>query len=200
MKIITAPNPVLRQRAKKVTVFDKKFFKFLDELANTLIKKENPRGVGLAAPQVNKSMRVFAVILGEKNRDSKKPIVEFFINPKITKYSDKKILGLADGSERFEGCLSVPIFYGPVPRYEWIEIEYQNLTTLDLRSSSSMPKIKNIKNRFSDFDARVIQHEYDHLEGILFTDHILKSNLPVYIDENDTFVEVKDKKAILGLL
>lgn len=197
MKIITAPHPTLRQIAKEVTVFDKKFFKFLEELADTLIKNEQPKGVGLAAPQVNKSIRVFAAILGEKNQDSEKPIIEFFINPKITKHSEKKILGMADGSERFEGCLSVPIFYGPVPRYEWIETEYQSLTTLDLKSQSQA-KIK--KERFVDFDARVIQHEYDHLEGIFFTDHILKNNLPAYIDENGQWVEIKNKKEILGLL
>lgn len=197
MKIITAPHPTLRQIAKEVTVFDKKFFKFLEELADTLIKKEQPKGVGLAAPQVNKSIRVFAAILGEKNQDSEKPVVEFFINPKITKHSEKKILGKADGSERFEGCLSVPIFYGPVPRYEWVEVEYQSLTTLDLKNPSQA-KIK--KNRFGDFDARVIQHEYDHLQGILFTDHILKNNLPAYIDEDGKWVEISNKKEILSLL
>ena len=197
MKIITAPHPTLREIAKEVTVFDKKFFKFLDELADTLIKKEQPKGVALAAPQVNKLVRVFAAILGEKNQDSSKPVIEFFINPKITKFSNKKILGAADGSERFEGCLSIPLLYGPVPRYEWLEIEYQSLTNLDLKNK---PEIKTKKAKFTDFDARVIQHEYDHLDGILFTDLILKNNLPVYIDEDGKWVEVKNKKEILSLL
>lgn len=197
MKIITAPHPSLREIAKEVTVFDKKFFKFLDELADTLIKKEQPKGVALAAPQVNKLVRVFAAILGEKNQDSSKPVIEFFINPKITKFSNKKILGAADGSERFEGCLSIPLLYGPVPRYEWLEIEYQSLTNLDLKNQ---PEIKTKKSKFTDFDARVIQHEYDHLDGILFTDLILKNNLPVYIDEDGKWVEVRNKKEILSLL
>ncbi len=197
MKIITAPHPTLRQIAKEVTVFDKKFFKFLEDLAQTLIKKEHPKGVGLAAPQVNKSVRVFAAILGEKNQDSKKPVVEFFINPKITKNSTNKILGAADGSERFEGCLSIPLLYGPVPRYEWVEIEYLSLNTLDLKKQTQ-PSLK--KALFKDFDARVIQHEYDHLNGILFTDLILKNKLPVYIDEDGQWVEIKNKKEILSLL
>lgn len=197
MKIITAPHPTLREIAKEVTVFDKKFFKFLDELADTLIKKEQPKGVALAAPQVNKPVRVFAAILGEKNQDSSKPVIEFFINPKITKFSNKKILGAADGSERFEGCLSIPLLYGPVPRYEWLEIEYQSLTNLDLKNK---PEIKTKKAKFTDFDARVIQHEYDHLDGILFTDLILKNNLPVYVDEDGKWVEVRNKKEILSLL
>ena len=197
MKIITAPHPTLRQKAKELTVFDKKFFKFLRDLGDTLIKKENPKGVGLAAPQVNKSVRVFAAVLGEKNQESDKPVIEFFINPKIVKHSEETLLGLADGSERFEGCLSIPLLYGPVPRYKWIEMEYQSLEYSDLKKQNP-PKTK--KAKFSDFDARVIQHEYDHLEGILFTDHILKNNLPVYIDEGDQWVEVKNKKEILNLL
>jgi peptide deformylase len=60
--------------------------------------------------------------------------------------------------------------------------------------------VKNKKIRFNDFDARVIQHEYDHLQGILFTDHILENNLPIYIEEDDQWVEVKNKREILSLL
>ena len=198
MKIITAPHQTLRQKAKEITVFDKKFFVFLHQLADTLIKKEQPSGVGLAAPQVNKSIRVFAAILGTTNQASQKPIIEFFINPVITKRSDKKILGLANGEDRFEGCLSVPLLYGPVPRYEWIEVEYQSITDQDVLNK--ITELKHKKVRFQDFDARVIQHEYDHLEGVLFTDHILKNNLSVYIEKNEKWVEVENKTEILSLL
>lgn len=198
MKIITAPHQTLRQKAKEITVFDKKFFSFLHQLADTLIKKEQPSGVGLAAPQVNKSIRVFAAILGNANQASQKPIIEFFINPVITKRSDKKILGLANGEDRFEGCLSVPLLYGPVPRYEWIEVEYQSITDQDVLNK--ITELKHKKVRFQDFDARVIQHEYDHLEGVLFTDHILKNNLSVYIEKNEKWVEVENKTEILSLL
>lgn len=198
MKIITAPHPTLRQKAQEVTVFDKKFFIFLRQLANTLSKKEQPSGVGLAAPQVNKSVRVFAIILGDKNQASEKPIIEFFINPEITKLSAKKIMGLAGGEERFEGCLSIPLFYGPVPRHEWVEVQYQSITYQDLLKNKTAIETK--KARFQDFDAKVIQHEYDHLEGILFTDHILQNNLPAYIEEDGKWVEIENKKAILSLL
>ncbi len=198
MKIITAPHPTLRQVAASVAVFDKKFFAFLRELTDTLIKKEKPRGVGLAAPQVNKSWRVFVAVLGETNQDSDQPVVEFFINPKITKHSQNKIMGLADGSERFEGCLSIPKLYGPVPRYEWVEMEYQSLKPSELTKKA--PQIITKFARFTDFDARVLQHELDHLDGILFTDYSLRENLPVYIDGGKEWVEVKNKKEILGLL
>ena len=75
MEIITVPNPVLRQKAKEVSQFDKKFFQFLRELATTLHQQHEPEGVGLAAPQVNKSWQVFvAVIAAHGNKDV------FFIN------------------------------------------------------------------------------------------------------------------------
>lgn len=199
MKIITAPHPTLRQVAKEVTVFDKKFFSFLSELANTLIKKEQPRGVGLAAPQVNKSWRVFVAILGETNQDSNKPVVEYFINPKLVKTSKHKILGLADGSDRFEGCLSIPKLYGPVPRFEWVEMQYQSLSKAN-ELSKPAPSIVTKFARFSDFDARIIQHELDHLNGILFTDYSLSENLPIYTDGGDSWLEVENKKEILNLL
>lgn len=198
MKIITAPHPTLRQIAAPVTTFDKKFFAFLRELAGTLVKKEKPRGVGLAAPQVNKSWQVFVAILGETNQDSDRPVVEFFINPKLTKASSKKILGLANGDERFEGCLSIPKLYGPVPRHEWIELEYQSFKPSELEKPS--PQLVTKFARFTDFDARVIQHELDHLNGILFTDYSLHEDLPVYLDGGKEWIEVENKAEILRLL
>jgi len=198
MKIITAPHPTLRQKAKTISIFDKKFFVFLEQLAKTLVEKEQPSGVGLAAPQVNKSLQVFAAILGTENQTSQKPKIEFFINPVITKTSKKKIKGLINGEERFEGCLSIPLLYGPVPRHEWIEVQYQSIFYHDLLNKKFT--LKNKKIRFSDFDARVIQHEYDHLQGIFFTDHILANNLPIYIEEDGQWVEIKNKREILSLL
>jgi peptide deformylase len=200
MKIVIAPHKVLRQKAKEVEVFDKKFFTFAKELAKTLLEKENPRGVGLAAPQVNKSWRVFVAVLGEKNQESERPELEFFINPRLTKFSPRQILGAMDGSERFEGCLSIPLFYGPVPRYEWVEVEYQSLDLRELQKKGQA-QILNKMARFADFDARIVQHEYDHLEGILFTDYTLKNNLPIYVtDQKGQWVEVENKKEVLQAL
>lgn len=200
MKIIIAPHPVLRQKSKEVEVFDKKFFAFAKELAQTLLEKENPRGVGLAAPQVNKSWRLFVAVLGEKNQESEKPELEFFINPRITKFSPLQILGGMDGSERFEGCLSIPLFYGPVPRYEWIEVEYQSLDLRELQKKGQAQIVSKMA-RLTDFDARIVQHEYDHLEGILFTDYTLKNNLPIYVtDKKGQWVEVENKKEVLKAL
>lgn len=200
MKIIIAPNQVLRQKAKEVEVFDKKFFTFAKELAQTLIEKENPRGVGLAAPQVNKSWRIFVAVLGEKNQESDRPTLEFFINPRFTKLSNKKILGAMDGSERFEGCLSIPLLYGPVLRHEWVEVEYQSLDYKELQKKGQAQIISKMA-RLTDFDAKIVQHEYDHLEGILFTDYSLQNNLPIYVTNKEgQWVEVENKKEVLKAL
>lgn len=199
MKIITAPHPTLRTVAKEVQIFDKKLRRFLLDLGDTLAKKENPRGVGLASVQVDKTQRAFAVVLGSANQNSNHPKIELFVNPRITKHSRQQILGLANGEERFEGCLSIPMFYGPVPRAAWIEVEYLSLSLDKLRRDpQAMPQEK--RQRFEDFDARVILHEYDHLEGILFTDHILRHDLPLYMDEDDRLVQVSNKKEVIELL
>lgn len=199
MKIITAPHPTLRTVAKEVQVFDKKLRRFLLDLGDTLAKKENPRGVGLASVQVDKTQRVFAVVLGSANQDSNHPEIELFINPRITKHSREQILGLKSGEERFEGCLSIPLFYGPVPRSAWIEVEYLSVSLSELRRDPQL-RPREQRQRFEDFDARVIQHEYDHLEGILFTDHILRHDLPLYMDEDDKLVQVSNKKEVIALL
>jgi len=199
MKIVTAPHPRLREIVEEVKDYDKKFYRFLHDLADTLLKKDNPKGVGLASVQVDKNYRSFAAILGETNQNSDRPEVELFINPRIIAHSQDMILGLQNGEERFEGCLSIPMFYGPVPRYSWIEVEYDSLSSKQLRQLNNLTPTKR-RARFDDFDARVIQHEYDHLDGILFTDHILKHDLPLYIEEDGQFVKVSNKKEILRLL
>jgi peptide deformylase len=164
-KIITIPNQTLRKEAKLVTKVDKKLKKFVSEIEDTLTKKRNPRGVGLAAPQIDKLWRIFSM-----NLDG----IETFINPKIVKKSKDLTFGPDKEDPIMEACLSMPGFYGPVPRNSWIEVEYQSLDG---------EKLIEKKSRFEDFPARVFQHELDHLNGILFTDHSLKYELPVYKED-----------------
>lgn len=172
-KIIEIPHDTLREVAKKVTKVDKKLIKFVAELEETLDKKRNPRGVGLAAPQVNTLIRVFCLNL--KN-------LQTYINPVITKTSKDSTFGPDKDEPIMEGCLSMPKLYGPVPRWEWIEAEFQVLED---------GKLVNKKERFEAFEARVFQHELDHLDGILFTDYALEYDLPVYKEyKNDKYEEV----------
>lgn len=172
-KIITIPHPSLRKTAKIVTHFDKKLKNFITEFEETLIKKRNPRGVGLAAPQVDKLWRVFSI-----NVDG----IETYINPRVIKQSKKLTFGPDEDDPILEACLSIPDLYGPVPRYSWVEIECQFIDG---------DKLSEKKVRLEDFKARVFQHELDHLNGVLFTDYSLEYDLPVYKKSNgDKYEEV----------
>ena len=172
-KIIEIPNQNLRKVSKPVTKVDKKFIKFVAEIEETLDKKRNPRGVGLAAPQVDSPQRVFVL-----NVDK----LQTYINPKIVKTSENTTFGPDPEDPIMEGCLSMPDLYGPVPRWEWIETEFQTLENGELISKTAT---------FKDFEARVFQHELDHLDGILFTDYALDFDIPVYREyKKDKYQEV----------
>lgn len=166
MKIITVPHPTLRSVASAVTLVDKKLFKFIKDLEETLLETRNPKGVGLAAPQVDKLKRIFAINLAEDNRE-----LRSIINPVILEHSTELTYGPEKDEPYLEGCLSIPGIYGPIPRWEWVELSYEVVNNNEL--------VKK-QERFEDYGARVIQHELDHLEGVLFTDYSLKYDLPLY--------------------
>lgn len=150
LTVIKAGHPVLKQIAKPVDRVDKNIKKLLDDMAETMHKSN---GVGLAAPQVNQSIRVIVC-------DDGNGLLEL-INPEIIK---------KDGCEiGLEGCLSIPGYYGDVERAKNITVRALNR------------KNKQIQFKASGFLARVIQHEVDHLDGILF------------IEKADTLEINKDK-------
>lgn len=163
MEIIAIPHPTLREKAEPVTAADIKVKKFAADLQKTLVTTKNPKGVGLAAPQVNKLWRIFATQVDDKPR--------LFINPQITSKSSTLTLGPDPEDPIMEGCLSIPKLYGPVPRAEWVELSFDVIKGNELVSQ---------KDRFEDYFARVIQHELDHLDGVLFIDYSLQYDLPVY--------------------
>lgn len=175
MNIISVPHPTLRTTAKKIEQVDKKLINFITNLSTTLEATRNPKGVGLAAPQVDKQLRVFATNLSRSPR--------IFINPTIEKHSKKLTLGDQPDDPILEGCLSIPHLWGPVPRWEWIEASFDVLD-----GQSLTRKIE----RFFGYGARVFQHELDHLDGILFTDHSLQYDLPVYqqTEKNSAYTPV----------
>ncbi len=143
LKIIIHPNPILRKKAgeiKKEKISSGEMKELCLNMAKTMLKKE---GVGLAAPQVGKSIRL--VVINTKEG----PLS--IINPKITNKSLFKEWGE-------EGCLSVPDVFGQVKRHKKISCEYFDLSA------------KKIKFKAEGLLARVIQHEVDHLDGILFID------------------------------
>lgn len=143
---------VLRKETEDI---DDKYPDLTDLLKNMFETLEKADGVGLAAPQVGLSIRLFIIDLRPLSEDDErfKDYTKIFINPEITEYSDEKI-------SMEEGCLSIPGVHENVVRSNRIRIHY-----LD-------EQFVEHDEYFEDYPARVIQHEYDHLEAKIFTDRI----------------------------
>jgi peptide deformylase len=153
LDIIQPDNPTLRKKAVKVTSFDPKFQTLVDNMIETLIAAP---GVGLAAPQVAESKRLIVVRLPDDD-DSKEEYgdeagkIYVVANPKIIKSSKEMVDGI-------EACLSIPGFFGEVTRHQSVVMTGQDRNG------------KNIRIKARDWQARVFQHEIDHLDGQLFID------------------------------
>lgn len=148
-RIFTSEDPVLRQRARKVRKIDGSTQKLIDDMIETM--RDAP-GVGLAAPQVGVALRVIVVETPEDEDDPQGNTQLQLINPEILK-SDGEQVGE-------EGCLSIPGYVGLVKRH-------MNVTVKGLNR-----KGKEVKVHASGYLARVLQHEIDHIDGILFTDRL----------------------------
>lgn len=138
-EIIVAGNPILKKVAEPVTSFDKKLKFLVNDMKKSLYAAN---GVGLAAPQIAVSKRIFVADDGESG-------FEAYINPQW----------IPDGAEKnidVEGCLSVPELYGEVERFANVIVHYQ-----DIHGKKKMRKASGLL-------ARCIQHETDHLNGVLF--------------------------------
>lgn len=186
MKIITIPHPTLREKAALVTRVDKKLTDFTTDLETTLLGTFKPKGVGLAAPQVDRLKRIFATNIEENDRN-----LRSFINPVILNHSKNKTFGPDEKDPYLEGCLSIPGLYGPVPRWEWVDLEYQVVSDGQLVTT---------QEHFEDFAARVAQHELDHLDGVLFTDYSVKFDLPLYKETDDRKKMEEIDKSLLQLV
>ena len=168
--ILTIPNQenLLRQKSKEVTTFDKALAALIANLSDTLEAQTDPPGLGLSAPQIGILKRVFVARMRNK--------IKGFVNPKITKFSKKEIAFL-------EGCFSVPELYGHIIRPAEIDLESRN------------KQGKKSSTHYRGLPARIIQHEVDHLDGILFIDHVHTQNGKVFKVEKDKkgkeqFVEI----------
>lgn len=185
MSIITAPHPTLRKKTAPVTKVDKKLLQNIDLLREDLLAEKDPEGVGLAFPQINKSIRAFAY--RKNTRIKKKNDIQVFFNPEIISHSQEQILGRKPDKPDYEGCLSVPNLWGQVPRWSWIELKYELIENGHFSAHQA---------KFDNYASRAIQHELDHLDGILFTDHILEHDLPIYLEQNGEWVEFNDKELL----
>ena len=155
MKILLVPNPVLRQKADKLKSISEEDIKIAKNMMETMIKAP---GVGLAANQVGILKQIVTINFEDKENNKKANYILF--NPSIIQYSEEKVI-------MEEGCLSLPEQYAEVERPKEIILEYVNENE------------KIIKKEIDGFEARILQHEIDHLSGKLFVDYLssLKRNV-----------------------
>lgn len=183
--IIREGHPALRQRAKKVEIPISQDVKDLgQEMMTFLVNSQDPElsekydlraGVGLAAPQIDQGLRIAAVHIPGEYEDDPPIFSDVLINPIIKRQSVKKA-ALPTG----EGCLSVDREVpGYVARSKRITIEYTDL-------NNQVQKVK-----LNDYSAVVVQHEIDHLNGIMFYDHINEED-PFYLDSDTELLEFED--------
>lgn len=151
--IITQPDHRLRKKATVVRSFDLSLAALCEELEAAMLA--GPGGVGIAAPQIGDLRRVVIVDCTRAMRPCKNHGMLYMMNPEVVGKSGS-VLGR-------EGCLSVPDWVGVVPRAKKIQVRYQ-----DLNGAAQV-----IESR--GFEARVIQHEIDHLDGILFIDRVVST-------------------------
>jgi peptide deformylase len=160
LKVSRMGHPVLRARARAVErseIKDPRFQKFVDDMIDTMHEYS---GVGLAGPQVHEGLRVFVAML-DGGEDAEASVI---INPAITALDDQVVEG-------WEGCLSIPDIRGRVARARKIAVK-----ALDRKG-------RVVEIEAEDFPARVIQHETDHLDGVLFLDRMTSMATLTYLDE-----------------
>ena len=187
--ILTAPNPILRQVCKPVINLDKKVLNIIRDMQEALIAAKNPQGVGLAAPQIGILLRIFMI------RPLPDRTITTFINPEIIKFS--QALQSPEGKKGvYEGCLSLPRHYAPLTRAMSVTVKFQTLTTSPLTplqnfgEGNKRGEVVEKTEVFSGFPAHIIQHELDHLNGILFIDRVLQQNSKLYKLEGKTWREI----------
>ena len=175
MKIVTVPNQILRTPTKPVLKVDNKVKKIISDMTVTLKNMTNPKGVGLAANQVGLNISIFLFKQGRKIRAA--------VNPKIIWHSDVLVYDKRGTNTMLEGCLSIPLYYGTVKRYDQVKLGFLNENGEKCEELFSMP------------EAVIIQHETDHLNGHLFIDKLLTQKGKLYKvdkrEDKEEMVEVE---------
>jgi peptide deformylase len=161
LNICTAPDPVLRRKAKTVKNIDDSVQHLIDNMVETL---HFASGVGLAAPQVGVSLRIAIIQEPEKE-------LIVLINPEVVKTAGRRVLP--------EGCLSIPGYQGDVVRSEWVKVKAKDRHGKDLRIKGD------------NLLGQALEHEIDHLNGILYVDRLESEDsfykiVPEQEDESET--------------
>lgn len=170
MKIVTAPNPILSEPAKPVEKINSSVLKVIKEMKKALNSAKDPEGVGLAAPQIGKSLRIFLA------KPTPKDEAMVFINPELIEIEqptqtftrERKVGRKKKEVQKLEGCLSLKDIWGTVLRSPKVKISYLN--------EKGVGETKT----FTGFLGTIIQHEYDHLNGTLFPRRVLEQKGKLY--------------------
>ncbi len=170
LKVARLGHPLLRQRAKAVpaaVIGRPEFQRFFDDLVETMHEYD---GVGIAAPQVHVSLQVAVIEVAGNPRYPRAPRVPltFLINPRVRPVGRRQVRG-------WEGCLSLPGLRGEVPRWEAVIVE-----GFDRRG-------RPVRLRARGFFARVVQHEWDHLQGHVYVDRMRGLSSLAYLAEHARF-------------
>lgn len=158
--IITIPNNLLKNPTKKVNVIDDEIKNIVQDLIDTVLQAEDPEGAGLSANQIGVDKKICVVRNFYEDLKTGKISSEeiVLINPKIISHSKEENID-------WEGCLSIPDAYGKVSRYQKIKVLAKDLNN------------QRITIKANGYFARVIQHEIDHLNGILFTERVIGNTI-----------------------
>ncbi|MGB4759279.1 MAG: peptide deformylase [Candidatus Saccharimonadales bacterium] len=178
--IITMPNPHLRSRSQKISFISDDVKRLIADMESATLDWEASRphevGVALAAIQVDKLVR--AVVVRNDFDNKQDNSFNILINPIITKYEGEQL-------EDFEGCLSIKDIYGKVKRFRKVRVKALNIHGKEIRITAE------------GFLARVLQHEIDHTNGIVFIDHIKDSPEAFFrLDKEGTLVPLDYEKDI----
>jgi peptide deformylase len=174
LKVAHMGHPVLRAKARAIDKAELKsapLQQFIDDMVDTMYEYS---GVGLAAPQVHESIRVFVAMLDADGRGEGDATV--LINPEILVVGDQTVEG-------WEGCLSIPDIRGRVPRAQHVKV-----SSLDRTG-------KRFELDLTDFPARVVQHENDHLDGVLFFDRMRSLESLTYLEEYSRYHAKRERSA-----
>jgi len=163
------PDPVLREKGKRIKTFDASIRKLAEDMLETMHANH---GVGLAAPQIGLSIKLLVAEYVPEKGNKERGFKVALCNPEIVKASEEM-------ESDYEGCLSIPGWIGEVPRHKSVTVKAQN------------PEGKEVRIKADDYFARVLQHEIDHLNGVLFTDRIVDLKTLRRIDPDASEEEVE---------
>lgn len=183
LKILSAPNDLLTATSKNVDKINAAVKKLVADMKTCLVSQKDPQGVGLAAPQVGVGLKIFIIKSNHKTK------TEVFINPQILKAENKsavwkntnKKARAAAKKEKspLEGCLSIPRIWAAVKRSSRVLLRYTDLEG------------KQKEKWFSGIKAVIVQHEMDHLNGVLFTQRALEQKAKLYEEKGEKLLPVK---------